>query len=74
MSNYGIDIESHTVNHPKLDEMTYDKQLVELTESKKTLESITGKKVDSIAYPFGDFNNDSYKSSKRCWLYFRIYY
>jgi peptidoglycan/xylan/chitin deacetylase (PgdA/CDA1 family) len=64
MSNNGIDIQSHTVTHPKLDEMTYDKQLTELTESKKTLESITGKKVDSVAYPFGNFNNDSIKAAK----------
>ena len=27
MSNYGIDIQSHTVNHPHLDKMTYDEQL-----------------------------------------------
>jgi len=64
MSNNGIDIQSHTVTHPKLDEMTYDKQLIELTESKKTLESITGKKIDSVAYPFGNFNNDSVKAAK----------
>ena len=64
MSNYGIDIESHTVNHPHLNEMTYDEQLTELIESKKTLESITGKKIDSIAYPFGDFNDDSIKAAK----------
>ena len=64
MSNYGIDIESHTVNHSKLNEMTYDKQLIELINSKKTLESITGKKVYSIAYPFGDFNNDSVRAAK----------
>ena len=64
MSNYGIDIQSHTVTHPNLDKMTYDKQLIELIQSKKTLESITGKKVDSIAYPFGNFNNDSVKAAK----------
>ena len=64
MSNYGIDIESHTVNHPKLNEMTYNEQLAELIESKKTLESITGKKIESIAYPFGDFNDDSIKAAK----------
>ena len=64
MSNYGIDIQSHTVNHPHLDKMTYDEQLSELKESKKTLESITGKKVESIAYPFGDFNDDSIKAAK----------
>ena len=64
MSNYGIDIQSHTVNHPNLDKMTYDEQLTELKESKKTLESITGKKIDSIAYPFGDFNDYSIQAAK----------
>ena len=64
MSSYGIDIQSHTVNHHHLNKMTYDEQLTEIKESKKTLESITGKKVDSIAYPFGDFNNDSIKAAK----------
>ena len=64
MSNYGIDIQSHTVNHPKLDKFTYDEQLIELINSKKTLESITGKKVDSIAYPFGNFNDDSIRAAK----------
>ncbi|MBA8935975.1 polysaccharide deacetylase family protein [Clostridium beijerinckii] len=59
MSDYGIDIESHTVNHPKLNQLPYDKQLSELKESKETLESITGKKVEAVAYPFGDFNDDS---------------
>lgn len=64
MSNYGIDIESHTVNHPKLDKLTYEEQLKELKESKSTLESITGKGVDSIAYPFGNLNDDSVKAAK----------
>jgi peptidoglycan/xylan/chitin deacetylase (PgdA/CDA1 family) len=64
MSSYGIDIESHTVNHPKLSKMTYEEQLTELKESKKTLESITGKTVDAVAYPFGDFNEDSVKAAK----------
>jgi len=64
MSSYGIDIESHTVNHPHLNKMTYDKQLEELVKSKKTLEEITGKEINSIAYPFGDFNGDSVKAAK----------
>lgn len=64
MSDYGIDIESHTVSHQKLDEMTYEKQLAELKESKKTLESITEKTVDSLAYPFGNFNDNSVKAAE----------
>lgn len=64
MSDYGIDIESHTVSHPHLNKLQYDKQLGELIESKKILEGITGRKISSIAYPFGDFNADSIKAAK----------
>ena len=64
MSDYGIDIESHTVTHPHLNKLNYDKQLKELVESKKTLEEITGKEINSIAYPFGDFNDNSVKAAK----------
>jgi len=64
MSAYGIDIESHTVTHPKLDTLSYESQLTELRNSKKTLEEITGKEVNSIAYPFGNFNDDTIKASK----------
>lgn len=64
MSDYGIDIESHTATHPHLNELNYDKQLKELVESKKTLEEITGKEINSIAYPFGDFNDNSVKAAK----------
>jgi peptidoglycan/xylan/chitin deacetylase (PgdA/CDA1 family) len=64
MCDYGIDIESHTVSHPHLNKLQYDKQLSELTESKKTLEGITGKEITSIAYPFGDYNDDSMKAAK----------
>ncbi|RII32767.1 polysaccharide deacetylase family protein [Clostridium chromiireducens] len=64
MSDYGIDIESHTVTHPKLDALSYENQLTELKNSKKSLEEITGKEVNSIAYPFGNFNDDTIKASK----------
>ena len=64
MSDYGIDIESHTVNHLHLNTLSYDEQLAEMKASKNILESITGKDVLSIAYPFGDFNDDSIKAAK----------
>lgn len=64
MSDYGIDIESHTVNHLHLDTMSYDEQLLELKNSKNILEKITGKEVLSLAYPFGDYNDDTIKAAK----------
>lgn len=64
MSAYGIDIESHTLTHPHLNKLNYDQQLAELVASKKTLEEITGKEISSLAYPYGDFNDDSVKATK----------
>lgn len=64
MSNYGLDFESHTITHSHLDKLNYSDQLKELQDSKKTLESITGKESYAIAYPFGDFNTDTIEAAK----------
>ncbi|WP_160689251.1 polysaccharide deacetylase family protein [Clostridium sp. C2-6-12] len=62
MSDYGIDIESHTVSHRRLSELSYEEQLSELKNSKETLEKLTGKPVFSIAYPEGKYNDDTIKA------------
>ena len=49
-------------NH--LNKLTYDEQLKEMSDSKTKLENITGKKVTSIAFPFGDYNEYSVKAAK----------
>ena len=64
MSDYGIDIQSHTASHSHLNQLSYEEQLNELKTSKEKLESITGKSVISIAYPFGDYDDNSVKASK----------
>lgn len=69
MSDYGIDIMSHTFSHPYLTKpggpsMTYEEQLEEFKSSKRILEDITGKDVTAIAYPFGYFNEDSKRAVK----------
>lgn len=64
MSDYGIDIESHTVNHLHLDTLSYNDQVSELKRAKEILENITGKEVLSIAYPFGDYNDDTLRAVK----------
>lgn len=62
MSDYGIDIESHTVSHGRLSELSYEQQLSELKNSKEALEKLTGKTVVSIAYPEGKYNDDTTKA------------
>lgn len=62
MNTEGIDIEPHTVSHPHLAQLPYDKQLDEIKTSKETLEKVLGREVKYFAYPFGNFNNDTLKA------------
>lgn len=64
MSLNNIDIESHTVSHSHLNTLNYDEQLKEITDSKTKLETITGKKVTAIAFPFGDYDRNSMLAAK----------
>lgn len=64
MDSYGIDIESHTVNHNKLDGLTCDKQIQTLKDSKEFLEKLLNKKVKYIAYPYGKWNENAIKALK----------
>ena len=62
MSDYGIDIESHTVSHKRLSTFSYDDQYKELKDSKDAIEQLTHKQVVSVAYPEGIYNNDTKKA------------
>lgn len=64
LSDYGIDIQSHTVKHLHLNTLSYEEQLKELKASKETLEAITNKPVISVAYPFGDHDENTLKAAK----------
>lgn len=64
MSDYGLDIQSHTVNHDDLSKIPYDKQIHTLKESKKFLENLLNKDIRYMAYPFGRWNADTLKAVK----------
>jgi peptidoglycan/xylan/chitin deacetylase (PgdA/CDA1 family) len=65
MADAGVDIQSHSLSHPyltrrrhvSLDEDSYVRWVQrELAESKRLLEKETGKKVQFLAYPYGDYD------------------
>lgn len=65
MDKNGIDIESHTVTHKYLSKLSYDEQKKELYDSKTKIEETLGKSVKYIAYPFGDYNDDTLKLTEQ---------
>lgn len=52
----GLEIGSHTSNHKKLNKLDKQEQWLEISESKKKLETLLGVQIDTIAYPYGDFD------------------
>ena len=64
MESNGIEIQNHTVNHLHLSTLSYNEQLKQIKDSKEFLEKLLNKKVDYIAYPYGDYNGDTLKIVK----------
>lgn len=60
----GIDIESHTATHENLSELSFDAQLKELNTSKNYLENLLSKKIKYLAYPCGEYSDDTLKAVK----------
>ena len=56
MSAAGMDIQSHTLSHPHLRQLTPDAALKEIADSKVILEKRLGKPVIAFNYPFGEYN------------------
>jgi peptidoglycan/xylan/chitin deacetylase (PgdA/CDA1 family) len=52
MRPFGIRFGSHTVSHPKLYELSWDKIVSETTFSKERIEQELQEKVESFAYPY----------------------
>lgn len=55
----GIDIQNHTVSHPFLNQMSYDKQYAEINDATAALKTLTGKTTNVFAYPYGAYNTDT---------------
>ena len=49
-------IESHTMSHPHLTQLSSEELKVELEQSKLAIEKLTGQPVKALAYPYGDYD------------------
>jgi peptidoglycan/xylan/chitin deacetylase (PgdA/CDA1 family) len=56
MYTAGNEIASHTVTHTDLTTETAAKVTTELSQSKTTLQTLTGTPVTDLAYPYGEYN------------------
>ncbi|GIN93088.1 hypothetical protein J22TS1_41390 [Siminovitchia terrae] len=62
-----ISVQPHTETHPRLTEtVNYTKELQDI---KAKLEKITGRKVSTLAYPYGDYNDKVIEETKKYYQY-----
>lgn len=60
-----IEIGSHTITHANLDKLSDDECYDELYQAKHQLETLTGQKVNSFAYPFGIYSERDVKVAQQ---------
>lgn len=63
-----IDIEPHTVSHPKLAHLSVARAREEVSDSKVFIEQLVGKKARSFAYPYGNYDNTTVDVVRECGL------
>ena len=59
LSNNGMEIGSHSLNHYDMSTLSSSKRIIELNDSKKIIEDKISKEVISFSFPFGRNNNDA---------------
>ena len=64
MSEDGQEFGSHTLSHPILSSLNEEMQKEEIYESKKIIEKILNKKINSFCYPYGKYNETTLKLVK----------
>ncbi len=52
LAEAGVEIGAHTISHPNMAELDKEQCLTEMTESRRELERITSRTVETFAYPF----------------------
>ncbi len=60
-----IDFQSHTMSHHRLTEMDSKKMDYEMSQSKQRLETLLGKDINVIAYPYGDYDKKTMLTAKK---------
>lgn len=64
-----ISFQSHTITHSYLTRLSAEEVDHELAESKRVIEALTGDRVDALAYPIGDYNQQVIEITRRYYKY-----
>lgn len=64
MADRCIEVGSHGCSHDSFLHLSWGGLVAELTESKQVLESVTGRPVGWLCYPYGDFSREAVEAAR----------
>jgi peptidoglycan/xylan/chitin deacetylase (PgdA/CDA1 family) len=64
LAEAGVEIGAHTVTHPDLAQLDRERCLREMSESRQTLEQITGHPVRTFAYPYCRYGDGAVEAAR----------
>lgn len=59
MAQHGIEFGAHTMRHPRLDRLPFDRSAYEIEMGKVMIENQLGRPVEFFAYPYGCYNGQT---------------
>ena len=65
----GFDVGSHTMDHLDLIKLNYENKNQQIINSKKFFKDVFNIEIDSFAYPFGSYDNETLKIIKQNYNY-----
>lgn len=64
LANDGFEIGSHAQSHRNLNKIPFKDAVAEMTESKKWIEGLIGKKISTMCFPIGGIDQDLVKAAR----------
>lgn len=65
VSDLGFDIGSHTMTHKSIPTLSDGQKMVEMDQSRKLLQQITGQRIDMFCFPYAQWDINSLELAKR---------
>jgi len=64
LADTGVEIGAHTVDHPRLGQLSYEQTLDQMRRSRAVLEDLLGRPVTAMAYPYGEVSAQALRAAE----------
>lgn len=66
LAGYGTTIQNHTMTHPVMPKLAYEKQKEEICYNSESLQVLYGRRPQLFRPPYGEYNDDTLRAAAAC--------